>query len=79
MIKTIKDLEDLLVLIRKQGVFEFKMGDLEMRLQDMQVDLPITEALPEEPVQYPSQEELDRAVNLPVGDIDDPFVTYNEM
>ena len=35
MISTLKDLERLLKLLRKQGVTDFKMGEIDLKLGDL--------------------------------------------
>lgn len=77
MIKTIEDLEKVLKVLRAQGVSSFKFDGLEMTL----ADLPQTEnaIIQNNDLEIPSEEDLDKAVGLPVMGIDDPFLTYNEI
>lgn len=77
MISTLGELEQLLKILRSQGVHTFKWSGLEFIMtehaltpeQIIQSSNPIA-ANPE----FPTQAELDRAVGLPVGGLEDPFV-----
>lgn len=77
MVKTIEDLEKVLKVLRTQGVSSFKFEGLEMIL----TDIPQSEnaVIQNNDLEIPSEEDLDKAVGLPVMGIDDPFLTYNEI
>jgi hypothetical protein len=58
MVQNLKDLEKLLKLLRKQGIQDFKMGDIELKLGD----------LPQEPRATEEQEDDDNPYSdFPTG------------
>jgi hypothetical protein len=79
MIKDLGELEQLLKLLRSQGVMSFDWGTLSIELGDLPGEV-IQESefidMESEP-KIPTQSELDIMVNMPVGGIDDPFLDYN--
>lgn len=77
MIKDLGEIEKLLTILRSQGVSAFKWNGLEIAL-DPSFIIP-HQGIPLTDPSYPTQSELDRAVNLPVGGLDDPFLNYNEQ
>lgn len=77
MIQNLDELERLLKLLRSHGVYTFKWSGLEFLISD-QIDFQSPRDLLKDP-DLPTQAELDAAVGLPVGDIDDPFIDYNSQ
>lgn len=75
MIQNLDELEKLLRILRSQGVYTFKWDGLELLMSESVPGL--TSPTLADP-SMPSQSELDAAVGMPVGGLDDPFLTYNE-
>lgn len=82
MIKDLGELEQLLKLLRSQGVTSFAWETLDVELGELPGEF-ISEAsmidMENEPSEFPTQAELDKAVNMPVQGIDDPFIDYNNQ
>lgn len=76
MIQNLDELDKLLKILRSQGVYTFKWNGLELLMSET---VPGLIQSPLSDPSIPSQSELDAAVGLPVGDLDDPFLTYNEQ
>jgi len=77
LIQNLDELERLLKILRSNGVYTFKWNGLELLISEpSQFEVPsdLTGTIPN----FPDQETLDAVVGMPVGDIDDPFLNYNE-
>lgn len=79
MVSSLDELEKLLKILRAQGATSFKANGLEVVLGDLPEQFETRSVDSAEETQMPSQAELDRAVGLPVGGLEDPFLLYNEQ
>lgn len=77
MIKDLGELEQLLKLLRSQGITSFDWGTLSIELGDLPGEFVSESQIIEGENVIPSQSELDRMVNMPVSGLEDPFVDYS--
>lgn len=75
MINSLEDLDKALKVLRANGVFEFELNGMKMKLGDLPMQQTAAQEIPD--FQMPSQAELDRAVGMPTMGLDDPFLDYS--